>query len=100
METLPPNALLIGVLASLNGASPVDIVNFNMTIIKKTGKDLECDCFDVYDTESFFLKYGRFYLKKGVDAEKYLEKMYQQISDQNLLMAYKQAIEDFKKQNQ
>ena len=96
---LPKSSLLLGVLFSLKEASFLDCVNLQSTINNILGFWIDYDYGENYDEELFICRLGKYSLKGGVDINQCLENVYQQFSDENLLTAYKKAIEEFKEKN-
>lgn len=95
---LPKSSLLLGVLFSLKDASFLDCVNLQSIINNILGFWIDYDYSEDYDNELFVCCLGKYSMKGGKDVKKCLEDVYKQFSDENLLMAYKKAIEEFKKQ--
>lgn len=96
---LPKNSLLLGVLFSLKEVSLLDCVNLHSIINKKFGVEVDFNYSEPFDEQLFVCRLGKYSLRGGRNIKKCLEDVYQEFPDENLLMAYKQAIEDFKKQN-
>jgi len=95
---LPKNALLLGILLNFGQASILDCVHLQSLISKNFDNRLvDNDYLDLDDDELFTYCLGQYLLKKGKNINECLEDVYQQFSDENLLMAYKQAIKEFKK---
>lgn len=96
---LPKNSLLLGVLINFKDASILDCVNLQSLVSKNFDNRLVDNGYlNLDDSELFICRLGKYSLKGGKDINQCLEDVYQQFSDENLLIAYKQAIEEFKKQ--
>lgn len=97
---LPKNSLILGVLSSLKECSLLDCVDFKTILSKKfLIGTINYNYLEPLDDELFICRLGKYSLKGGKDINQCLEDVYQKFPDENLLMAYKQAIEDFKNQN-